>query len=70
MLDITHLTRLVTIGVHQNPVLTTYKILKGPRVGLILAKEEYWKAINSAIFPGIPGEPFERLNLFKKSAFE
>ena len=52
------------VGVHPNPVewadivtTTTHKTLRGPRGGLILCKEEYAKAIDKAIFPGIQGGP-------------
>ena len=55
---------LVAAGVHPNPVewadivtTTTHKTLRGPRGGLILCKEEYAKAIDKAIFPGIQGGP-------------
>ena len=54
-------------GAHQNPVpyadvvtSTTHKTLRGPRGGLILAKEEFGKKLNSAIFPGIQGDPRTR----------
>ena len=59
-----HIAGLVAAGVHPNPVewadivtTTTHKTLRGPRGGLILCKEEYAKAIDKAIFPGIQGGP-------------
>ena len=62
--DIAHIAGLVAGGVHQNPVphcdfvtTTTHKTLRGPRGGLILAKETYGKKLNSAIFPGAQGGP-------------
>ncbi len=62
MVDMAHIAGLVAAGVHPNPVewadivtTTTHKTLRGPRGGLILCKEEYAKAIDKAIFPGIQG---------------
>jgi glycine hydroxymethyltransferase len=40
---------------------TTHKTLRGPRGGLILAKEEYAKKLNSAVFPGTQGGPLEHV---------
>ena len=64
MVDMAHIAGLVAAGLHQNPVpyadivtTTTHKTLRGPRGGLILCTEEYKKAINSAIFPGLQGGP-------------
>ena len=64
MVDMAHIAGIVAAGLHQNPVpyadfvtTTTHKTLRGPRGGLILCKEEYAKAINSAVFPGIQGGP-------------
>ena len=68
MVDMAHIAGLVAAGLHQNPVpyadvvtTTTHKTLRGPRGGLILAKEQYGKALNSAIFPGIQGGPLEHV---------
>ncbi len=64
MVDMAHIAGLVAAGLHPNPVpyadfvtTTTHKTLRGPRGGLILCKEEYAKAVNKAIFPGIQGGP-------------
>ncbi len=64
MVDMAHIAGLVAGGMHQNPVpyadivtTTTHKTLRGPRGGIILAKKEYEKAINSAVFPGTQGGP-------------
>lgn len=64
MVDMAHIAGLVAAGVHQNPVpyadivtTTTHKTLRGPRGGLILCKEEYAKAVDKAVFPGIQGGP-------------
>ncbi|SFH70462.1 serine hydroxymethyltransferase [Pisciglobus halotolerans] len=68
MVDMAHIAGLVAVGLHQNPVeyadvvtTTTHKTLRGPRGGLILAKEAFGKKINSAIFPGIQGGPLEHV---------
>ncbi len=62
--DMAHYAGLIAAGVYPNPVgiadfvtTTTHKTLRGPRGGLILAKSEHEKALNSAIFPGIQGGP-------------
>lgn len=48
---------------------TTHKTLRGPRGGIILAKEEHAKKLNSAIFPGIQGGPLEHVIGAKAVAF-
>ena len=64
MTDMAHIAGLVAGGQHESPVpyadvvtTTTHKTLRGPRGGLILAREEYGKKINSAVFPGTQGGP-------------
>ena len=64
MADIAHIAGLVVTGLHPSPVAhadfvttTTHKTLRGPRGGLIMCKEEYAKAIDSALFPGSQGGP-------------
>ncbi len=64
MVDMAHIAGLVAGGQHMNPVpyadvvtTTTHKTLRGPRGGMILAKEELGKKINSAVFPGMQGGP-------------
>ena len=76
MVDMAHIAGLVAKGSHQNPVpyadvvtSTTHKTLRGPRGGLILAKQEFAKKINSAIFPGIQGGPLEHVIAAKAVAF-
>jgi glycine hydroxymethyltransferase len=64
MVDIAHIAGLVAAGLHPDPVeyahfvtTTTHKTLRGPRGGMVLCKNEFAKAIDSAVFPGIQGGP-------------
>jgi glycine hydroxymethyltransferase len=64
IVDMAHIAGLVAAHVHPSPVpyadvvtSTTHKTLRGPRGGLILAKERWGKVLNSNIFPGIQGGP-------------
>ena len=68
MVDMAHIAGLVAAGLHPNPVeyadfvtTTTHKTLRGPRGGMILCKEEYKKAVDKTIFPGIQGGPLEHV---------
>ncbi|NDV62542.1 serine hydroxymethyltransferase [Puniceicoccales bacterium CK1056] len=74
--DIAHIAGLVAAGEHPNPVpfcdfvtTTTHKTLRGPRGGLILAKEKYAKQLNSAIFPGGQGGPLMHVIAAKALCF-
>mgnify|MGYP001810068387 CR=1 FL=1 len=77
VVDMAHIAGLVATGLHPSPVpysefvtSTTHKTLRGPRGGLILAKEEYGKAVNSKIFPGIQGGPLMHVIAAKAVAFK
>ena len=68
MVDMAHIAGLVAGGAHMSPVpyadivtTTTHKTLRGPRGGLILAREEFAKKLNSAVFPGTQGGPLEHV---------
>ena len=68
MVDMAHIAGLVAGGAHMSPVpyadivtTTTHKTLRGPRGGLILAKEAFAKKLNSAVFPGTQGGPLEHV---------
>lgn len=76
MVDMAHFAGLVAAGVHPNPVeyadvvtTTTHKTLRGPRGGMIMCKEQYAKAIDKAIFPGIQGGPLMHVIAAKAVAF-
>lgn len=76
MVDMAHIAGLCATGHHQNPVehahivtTTTHKTLRGPRGGVILAKEEFGKKLNSAVFPGIQGGPLEHVIAAKAVSF-
>jgi glycine hydroxymethyltransferase len=64
MVDMAHIAGLVAAGLHPTPIpvadfvtSTTHKTLRGPRGGLILARPEYARTIDSQVFPGIQGGP-------------
>src|SRR5690606_567887 len=66
IVDMAHIAGLVAAGLHPSPVphadivtSTTHKTLRGPRGGLILAREELGRTIDPQIFPGIQGGPLE-----------
>lgn len=77
MVDMAHIAGLVAGGAHMSPVpyadivtTTTHKTLRGPRGGLILAKEEFAKKLNSAVFPGTQGGPLEHVIAAKAICFK
>lgn len=77
MVDMAHFAGLVAAGVHPSPVpyadivtTTTHKTLRGPRGGLILCREKYAKAIDSAVFPGIQGGPLMHVIAAKAVCFK
>ena len=64
LVDMAHFAGLVAAGLHPNPcqyadivTSTTHKTLRGPRAGLILAREKYGPAIDKTVFPGLQGGP-------------
>jgi glycine hydroxymethyltransferase len=64
MVDMAHIAGLVAGGQHMSPIpwadvvtTTTHKTLRGPRGGMILARAEFGKKLNSAVFPGTQGGP-------------
>ena len=74
--DMAHYAGLVAAGLYPSPVgiadfvtSTTHKTLRGPRGGIILARAEHEKALNSSIFPSIQGGPLEHVIAAKAVAF-
>lgn len=77
MVDMAHIAGLVAAGEHPSPIpyadvvtSTTHKTLRGPRGGLILAREAYGQALNREIFPGIQGGPLMHVIAAKAVAFQ
>jgi len=76
MVDMAHYSGLIAGGVYPNPVphadfvtSTTHKTLRGARGGIILAKAEFEKSINSYVFPGLQGGPLMHVIAGKAVAF-
>ena len=74
--DAAHIAGLIAGGAHPDPVpladvmtFTTHKTLRGPRSGTIVCKEEYAKAIDKAVFPGLQGGPLMHVIAAKAVAF-
>ncbi|MET8798901.1 serine hydroxymethyltransferase [Nocardia sp. NPDC004568] len=75
--DMAHFAGLVAAGLHPSPVphadvvsSTVHKTLGGPRSGLILAKQDYAKKLNSSVFPGQQGGPLMHVIAAKAVAFK
>ena len=76
LVDMAHYAGLVAAGVYPSPVgiadfvtSTTHKTLRGPRGGIILARAEHEKMLNSSIFPGLQGGPLMHVIAAKAVAF-
>jgi glycine hydroxymethyltransferase len=76
LVDMAHFSGLVAAGLHPNPcewadivTSTTHKTLRGPRSGLILAKEKYGAAIDKSLFPGVQGGPLVHVIAAKAVCF-
>ncbi|MFI8537598.1 serine hydroxymethyltransferase, partial [Streptomyces aquilus] len=75
--DMAHFAGLVAAGLHPNPVehadvvtSTTHKTLGGPRGGIILARKDFAKKLNSSVFPGFQGGPLEHVIAAKAVSFK
>ena len=76
LVDMAHFSGLVAAGIYPNPcqfadivTTTTHKTLRGPRAGLILAKEKFGKDINRCVFPGAQGGPLVHVIAAKATCF-
>ncbi|MFM9913448.1 MAG: serine hydroxymethyltransferase [Methylophilaceae bacterium] len=76
MVDMAHYSGLIAAGVYPSPVphadfvtSTTHKTLRGPRGGIVLAKAEFEKSINSNVFPSLQGGPLMHVIAGKAVAF-
>jgi glycine hydroxymethyltransferase len=76
LVDMAHFAGLVAGGVHPSPVphahivtSTTHKTLRGPRAGMILARQEYGAAIDKVVFPGMQGGPLVHIVAAKAVCF-
>lgn len=77
LVDMAHFSGLVAAGEYPNPcdhadivTSTTHKTLRGPRSGIILAKEKYGAAIDKAVFPGAQGGPLCHVMAAKAVCFK
>lgn len=77
MVDIAHIAGLIATGDYSDPIpyadvvtTTTHKTLRGPRGGLILAKEQYAEKLDEAVSPGIQSGPLEHVIAGKAVAFK
>lgn len=77
MVDMAHIAGLVAAGLHMSPVpyadfvtTTTHKTLRGPRGGAVLCKEQYAKALDKNIFPGMQGGPLMHIIAAKAVCFK
>ncbi len=76
VVDMAHYSGLIAAGVYPNPcehadivTSTTHKTLRGPRSGMILAKEKFGPAIDKAVFPGAQGGPLVHVIAAKAVCF-
>jgi glycine hydroxymethyltransferase len=76
LVDMAHFSGLVAAGLHPNPceyadivTSTTHKTLRGPRSGMILAREKYGASIDKSVFPGVQGGPLVHIMAAKAVCF-
>jgi glycine hydroxymethyltransferase len=76
LVDMAHFSGLVAAGLHPNPcdyadivTSTTHKTLRGPRSGIILAREQYGAEIDKSVFPGAQGGPLVHVIAAKAVCF-
>lgn len=76
LVDMAHFSGLVAAGIYPNPckwadivTSTTHKTLRGPRSGIILAREKFGAAIDKVVFPGTQGGPLVHVMAAKAVCF-
>jgi glycine hydroxymethyltransferase len=76
LVDMAHYSGLIAAGIYPNPcehadivTSTTHKTLRGPRAGVIFAKEKFGAAIDKAVFPGAQGGPLVHVIAAKAVCF-
>ena len=74
--DIAHIAGLVAGKQLENPIpfcdvvsTTTHKTLRGPRGAMIMCREQFARAIDKAVFPGVQGGPHDHINAAKAVAY-
>ncbi len=75
--DIAHIAGLIAGKQIESPIpyfdvvtTTTHKTLRGPRGAIIMCKERFAQAIDTAVFPGLQGGPHDHINAAKAVAFK
>jgi glycine hydroxymethyltransferase len=76
VVDMAHYSGLIAAGLYPNPcehadivTSTTHKTLRGPRAGVIFAKEKFGPAVDKAVFPGAQGGPLVHVIAAKAVCF-
>ncbi len=76
VVDMAHIAGLVAAGLHPSPVphaglvtSTTHKTLRGPRGGIVLAKEAWAEKLDKSVFPGLQGGPLMHVIAAKAACF-
>jgi glycine hydroxymethyltransferase len=76
IVDMAHYSGLIAAGIYPNPcehadivTSTTHKTLRGPRSGIIFAREKFGAAIDKAVFPGAQGGPLVHVIAAKAVCF-
>ncbi|KUK61877.1 MAG: Serine hydroxymethyltransferase [Synergistales bacterium 57_84] len=77
LFDIAHIAGLIAAGYHPDPIpfcdfvtTTTHKTLRGPRGGMVMCREEFGKAVDKTVFPGMQGGPLMHVIAAKAVAFQ
>jgi glycine hydroxymethyltransferase len=75
-IDMAHISGLVAGGQHPSPIphaqfitTTTHKSLRGPRGGIVMCQEQFAKAIDGTVFPGVQGGPLMHVIAAKAVCF-